>query len=231
MITTEVNTSKAFPMLGDEHLVDDFPEENILSQVQRRQGRFGNYRLVAGVDSGPRMTWIVWALAGHFAPEADESGFIVLNQLAIHRCTPSFQAGLIADFHEATGFPGASALFIGPSCMSDRILAAELGKKGIHERLATPALGSSRIRPRAFIREIPREGMGRGWATIAGLLKHPTGIPLLLFCPAAYPTYYELMRQVKGRDEHHVVGALRHAVMGWRENASRILDIEAEKHR
>lgn len=213
MMTAEAVVSQAFPMLGEKHLVGYLPGDEDLSHTRRRMGRYYGYRLVIGMDSGPKTTWAVWALAGRLSAEDEHDGFIVLNQLEVNGCAVSFQARLIADFHEATGYPKASMIFTGPAgVMQDGLLAAELDKRAIRDRLSLPSPGSSV--PFCCAR-VARDGMGMGWATIAGLLNPPTGEPRLMFCPSAYSTYYELGRQIKGEDECHAVAALRYAVMGW----------------
>jgi len=215
MITANAIATKAFPMLGDEHLIDDFPGEESLSHTRRRQGRFAGYRLIIGADCGPRKAWIVWALAGRFSVEHEHDGFIVLNQLNIDGGDIALHARLIADFHEASDYPKASGVFVGPkSISSNSLLAVELDKEELCHRLSLP----SEVSPsgRCCIRCEHRK-MGDGWEVIAGLLHPPAGEPRLLFCPAAYPTYRALMAQMTREDEHHAVVALRYAVMGWRQ--------------
>ena len=205
----------AFPMIGKQHLIGDWPVEQWGGDV----GKGRKWRLVMGADAGPVNSWVVWVVMGRLYDKDDfDTAVVVKDYRTNRRMAASDFADLILMEHERAGIPKAEALFLGPrSVPQDSYLAAELDK--VHRRSRLFVSSWQQPEGRRCCR-LERESAEFGWEGLCNLLAmrhNPQGdpIPRLMICKPARATYESLLEQQRNAAEDHGVAALRYAVRGW----------------
>ena len=205
-----------FPMIAERaHLLKaDMPVETWRDKIGK------TWHLIMGADAGPVNSWVSWVLVGRWFEKHDDFWTaVVLRQLVTDRNTATSDfADMVVREHERMGFPKATALFTGPTCVpQDTYLAMELDKPERRGRLFVAS--AQQPAGRRCIR-VESEGKTYGQGTIANMLTMraaPDGgtRPALLFCKSARPTYDSLACQTHSKDEDHGVASVRYALRGW----------------